>query len=167
MKIIDNKGRFFGKISVIDIIIVLSVVFVASVFVLNSRGKVQLPVSVDSTVEYTTVLKAYNLYTTAVEPFKVGDNIYSSSGELIGKITNIEVKQGYTKEKLQNGTYLDFPNPEYLDYYLTVQGSGTLTDKGFKAQGSFSVIPNDSIKVGSKVYYGNVVVLFRDIFKFF
>lgn len=159
MKIIDNKGKLFGKISIIDIVIVLSILFVATVFVLNSRGKVEVPVSVDSTVEYTTVLKAYNLNTTAIEPFTVGDNVYSSSGELIGKITDIDVKQGYTKEKLQNGTYIDFPNPEYLDYFLTIEGTGTLTDKGFKAQGSFSVVPNDTIKIASKVYYGNVVVL--------
>lgn len=159
MKIIDNKGKLFGKVSIIDIIIVLSILFVATVFVLNSRGKVEVPVSVDSTVEYTTVLKAYNLNTTAIEPFTVGDNVYSSSGELIGKITDIDVKQGYTKEKLQNGTYIDFPNPEYLDYFLTIEGTGTLTDKGFKAQGSFSVVPNDTIKIASKVYYGNVVVL--------
>lgn len=159
MNIIDKKGKLFGKISVIDIIIVLSIVFVGVVFILNSRGKVELPVSVDSTVEYTTVLKAYNLNTTSIEPFTVGDNVYSSSGELIGKITNIEVKQGYTKEKLQDGTYIDFPNPEYIDYFLTVEGTGTLTDKGFKAKGSFSLIPNDTIKIASKVYYGNVVVL--------
>ena len=159
MKIIDNKGKLFGKISIIDIVIVLSILFVATVFVMNSRGKVEVPVSVDSTVEYTTVLKAYNLNTTAIEPFTVGDNVYSSSGELIGKITDIDVKQGYTKEKLQNGTYIDFPNPEYLDYFLTIEGTGTLTDKGFKAQGSFSVVPNDTIKIASKVYYGNVVVL--------
>ncbi len=159
MKIIDNRGKLFGKISVIDIIIVLSIVFVGAVFILNSRGKVELPVSVDSTVEYTTVLKAYNLNKTSIEPFSVGDNVYSSSGELIGKITNIDAKQGYTKEKLQDGTYVDFPNPEYTDYYLTIEGVGTLTDKGFKAQSSFSIVPNDTIKIASKVYYGNVVVL--------
>ncbi len=159
MKVIDSKGRFFGKISFIDIIIVASVLFIAIVFILNSKGKVNLPVSVDSTVEYTTQLKAYNLYTTSINPFEIGDNVYSASGELIGKITNIDSKQGYTKEKLQNGTYIDLPSLEYTDYYLTVEGTGTLTDKGYKAQGSFSIIPNDTIKISSKVYFGNVVVL--------
>lgn len=159
MKIIDNNGKLFGKISVIDIVIILCVIFVAVIFVMNSQGKVDLPVSVDSTVEYTTQLKAYNMNKTAVEPFKVGENVYSNSGELIGKITHIEAKQGYTKEKLQDGTYVDLLSPEYTDFYLTVEGNGTLTDKGYKASGSFSIVPNDTIKIASKLYYGNVVVL--------
>ncbi len=159
MRIIDNKGKIFGKISIIDIIIVLCVVFVAIVFMLNSGGKVDLPVSVDSPIEYTTQIKAYNLNVTSVEPFQVGENVYSSSGELIGKIVNIDKQQGYTKEKLQDGSYKNILNPEYIDYFLTIEGSGTLTDKGYKAQGSFSIIPNDTIKIASKIFYGNVVVL--------
>ena len=159
MKIIDSNGKLFGKISVIDIIIVICVFFVGVIFVLNSKGEVELPVSVDLTVEYTTQLKAYNMNKTSVEPFAVGDNVYSNSGELIGKISDIKTAQGYTKEKLQDGSYVDFLSTEYTDYYLTVVGSGTLSDKGYKAQGSFSLVPNDTIKVASKLYYGNVVVL--------
>lgn len=159
MKIIDKNGKLFGKISVIDIIIVLCVVFVASIFVLNSNGKVELPVSVDSTVEYTTTLKAYNLNQTLTKPFEIGDNVYSNSGELIGEIIDIDAKQGYTKEKLQDGSYVDLPSPEYIDYFITVKGTGTLTDKGYKAKGSFSIVPNDTIKIASKLFYGNVVVL--------
>ena len=159
MKIIDKNGKLFGKISILDIIIVAVVLFLGVVAAMNLTKKTDLPVSVSSELQYTTVIKAYNLYKPSKSPFEVGDNLYSQSGEVIGKIVNVDAKPGYTKEKLQDGTYIDFENEDYTDYYLTVEGTGTYTDKGYKAQGSFLLCPNETINVASKLFYGNVVVL--------
>lgn len=159
MRIIDSNGKLFGKISILDIIIVACVLFLGVVFALNLTKKSELPISVSSDLQYTTVIKAYNIYKTPKSPFEVGDNLYSQSGEVIGKIVDIDAKIGYTKEKLLDGTYIDFENEDYVDYYLTVEGNGTYTDKGYKAQGSFLLCPNESINVSSKLFYGNVIVL--------
>ncbi len=159
MKIIDSNGKLFGKISILDIIIVAVVVFLGVVFALNVTNKSELPVSVSSDLQYTTVIKAYNVFKTPKSPFEVGDVMYTQSGEVIGKIVNIDARTGYTKEKMLDGTYIDFETEDYIDYYLTVEGNGTYTDKGYKAQGSFLLCPNETINVATKLFYGNVVVL--------
>lgn len=159
MKIIDKNGKLFGKISVLDIIIVACVVFVAAVFILNKGDKISLPISTKSTVEYTATFKAYSLDKGMRSPFEVGGKLYGANGEYIGEITSVEEKATINKEKLQNGTYIDYVSPRYVDYFITVEGSGTENSKGIFAEGTFSLYPNNSVSVSSKYFYGNAIVL--------
>ena len=69
MKIIDKNGKLFGKISILDIIIVAVVLFLGIVAAMNLTKKTDLPVSVSSELQYTTVIKAYNLYKPSKSPF--------------------------------------------------------------------------------------------------
>lgn len=159
MKIIDKNGKLFGKISLIDIIIIASTVFVATIFLLNKTDNILLPITAESKVEYTVKFKAYNVYKSTRSPFEVGDSLYSSNGELIGTITEVEEKPTISKEKLQNGTYIDFESQVNVDYFFTVSGRGTVSDKGVFADGTFALYPNNSISVTSKNFAGNTVVL--------
>lgn len=159
MKLIDSKGRLFGKVSVIDIIIVLSISSLIAVMLLNVLKKDSAPVSSVNDSEYTATLKVYNLYKPYTQPFKVGDCIYSSAGTLIGEVVNVEEKAAYSKMRLADGTFKDFNFGTFVDYYVTVKGAGVLSDAGMKADGVFSLIPNSNITVSSRLYYGYAVVL--------
>ncbi len=159
MKLIDSKGKLFGKISVIDIIIVLCIAFLLLTMVLNIFKQESAPVSSVNDTEYTTTLKAYNLYKPYTQPFKVGDSVYSTAGTLIGEIVNVEEKVSYAKMKLSDGRYTDFSYGDLINYYITVKGVGSKTDAGIKADGVFSLLPNSNIMITSKLYYGNAVVL--------
>jgi len=159
MKLIDKSGKLFGKISVLDILIVVSVVFIATVFILNSSKQIKLPISTKANTEYIVEFKAYNIEKGTQAPFAVGDNLYANTGELIGEIVEVESKPMITKEKLQNGTYFDFESEKSLDYFITVKGLGTVTEKGLFAQGTFALYPSNSVQVSSRSFYGNVIVL--------
>ena len=159
MKLIDTKGKLFGKISVIDIAIVLCVLCLLATFALNLFGKDNAPVSSVNDVKYSAVFKVYNMYEPYTEPFKIGDTLYSSAGTLIGEIVEISQKPAYSKLKLADGTYKDFSDGTLIDYYVTVEGVGSDTDSTIKADGTFSLIPNTDMMVSSKLYYGNAVVL--------
>ena len=159
MKIIDKNGKLFGKISILDIIIVACIVFVAVIFIMNKGGKVAVPIGADSSVEYTVKFKAYNVYKGERSPFNVGDGLYSNNGEYIGEITAVEEKATVSKIKLQNGNYTDFESPICVDYFITIEGSGTSSEKGTFAEGTFALYPNNSVMVNSKSFAGNAVVL--------
>ncbi len=159
MKLIDKNGKLFEKISLLDILIVICVAFISLIFILNRNEKISLPVSTKSDIEYTVDLKAYSVDKGMRSPFEVGDKLYASTGEFIGEILSVEEKITVSKEKLQNGTYVDYENPRYVDYFIRVKGNGTVTDKGVFAEGTFALYPNNSITVGSTYFYGNVVVL--------
>lgn len=159
MKIIDKNGKIFGKISILDIIIVACIVFVGVIFVMNKADKVSVPIGADSSIEYTVKFKAYNVYKGERSPFNVDDKLYSNNGEYIGKITEVTEKATISKIKLQNGEYTDFESPICVDYFITVEGKGTSTEKGTFAEGTFALYPNNSVLVNSKLFAGNAVVL--------
>ncbi len=159
MKIIDKNGKLFGKLSILDIIIVVCVLFIAGVFVFGRTGQLKLPIETKATIEYVAKLKAYNIEKSEKAPFEVGSSIYASTGEYIGHVTEIERKPMVSKEKLSDGTYFDYESQTAYDYFLTVEGTGTETDKGMFAQGTFALYPNNSISTTSKYFAGSVVVL--------
>lgn len=159
MRLIDKNGKLFGKVSILDIVIVACIAFIAVVFVLSKGDKISLPISTKSNVEYNVTLKAYSVDKGMRSPFDIGDKLFGNNGEYIGKIVSVEEKATISKEKLQDGTYIDYESPRYVDYYITVEGKGTSTDKGTFAEGTFALYPNNSVVVSSKYFYGNAIVL--------
>ena len=159
MKIIDKNGKLFGKISIIDIIIVAAIIFVIASFAAGvSQNTADVAVKKQE-VGYTTLIKSYSLYNTEKAPFEVGNNIYGNDGELIGKIVKLEKKPTVIKLKLADGTYVSRDSSEYFDFYLTVEGTGTQTEKGIFASGTLPLIPGNNFTASSKNFNGNSIVL--------
>ena len=159
MKLIDKDGKLFSKISIIDVIIVLVILFMGASFIL---GKSNTPASTKvskNESKYTLVLKAYGLYKHDREPFSVGDNIYGNNGESIGKVTSITSENTKSNIKLSDGKYVEYANPQYFDYFLTIEGKGNLTEKGMFASGTLPLIPCNNITISSKYFSGNSIVL--------
>lgn len=159
MKIIDKNGKLFGKISILDIVIVACIAFLAVVLIAGKTGQIKLPIETKSSTEYVAKMKAYNVEKTEKSPFEVGCGLYSVNGEYIGKVTEIDRRPMISKEKLADGTYFDYESQTAYDYFLTVEGSGTVSERGVFAQGTFALYPNNSITLSSKYFSGGIVVL--------
>lgn len=159
MKFIDKNGKIFGKISVIDLVVILVALLLIASLCYSKFSTSGSTAAVNKQVEYSTMIKVYSILDNQREPFSVGDNIYSNEGSLIGKITKIDKQNTVNKMKLYDGTYIDFAHPEYYDYYVTIEGSGSLTDKGVFAGSSLALIPSNNILISSRYYDGNAVVL--------
>lgn len=159
MKAITKDGKFFGRISVLDIIIICAAAFLVVVFVLSATKNISLPAITKSSIDYTAKFKAYSVEKCARSPFNVGDKIYSYNEEYIGEIVSVEVQPLVVKSKLQDGTLFDFERPDYDDYIITVKGSGSYSDNGYAASGTFSLFPNNSVGITSRYFSGSAVVL--------
>lgn len=157
--IIDKKGKLFGKISIIDIILVLAVIFVIVVLAMRMGGKVDLPFVTQPDTEYTVKLKATSLNKTDMDPFHEGEKVYSEAGELIGTITDVEYSPNSVKKYLNSGESFDFEDPDYSDYVITVEGVGTVNDSGVMAEGTYLLIPGNNNKIASKYFNGYAIVL--------
>ncbi len=127
-KIIDRNGRLFGKISVIDIVVVLLVAVLAVAFyVKNNRLDASKADGADETI--TVTMLAENLPMNAVDALRVGDKVYDkerNSGGAIGVITNIEILPAGTTEELSDGTFARLTNEDGRNVVLTIQGKGTV-----------------------------------------
>ena len=86
MKLIDKNGRLFGKISVIDVVVVLLVVILAVAL----RYKAQLPQTSTGTVDpqITFTLWVRNQRPEILDAIHIGDGLYDperSTGGSLGR----------------------------------------------------------------------------------
>lgn len=131
MKIIDRNGRLFGKISVIDVVVILAVIAVAlAIYVKTHKPQT------GSNVETTAIvyqMKVDNLPDYMVQAIQKGDQIYDkerSTGGSLGTITDIQVSDGTYEAKLSDGTYEVVPAENRYNLLLTIQGEGLVEEDG-------------------------------------
>ena len=130
MKIIDNNGRLFGKISVIDVLVILVVAVMA--FALHTKNN-SLSVTSTSTPGTTITLTvlAENLDLQVADAVAVGDKMYDkdhSTGGAIGTITAVERLDATKTEKLGDGTYAQLTNADGCNLLITLECSGSVNE---------------------------------------
>lgn len=131
MKIIDRNGRLFGKISIIDVIVILAVlVAVLAIYVKTHKPQT------GSNVDTTTIvyqMQVDNMPEYMLQAIQKGDQIYDkerSTGGSLGTITDIQVSDGTYEAKLSDGTYEVVPAENHYNLLLTIQGEGLIDENG-------------------------------------
>jgi hypothetical protein len=116
MKLVDQKGRLFGKINLFDLLVILLVVagLVGIVF------RLLLPPVAESnlmTATYTVeMLEQDECFKTA---YKAGDTLYEK-GVVLGTVTAVQVSPAKTQEILPDGTVQPVEHVTTYDITLTV-----------------------------------------------
>lgn len=160
-----GKYRLFGKIPVVDILIVLVLVALCVTAVwLLTREEVSEQTGAESQVEqtypFTTVLMVKDIVEEYADLPVVGDELYFKGGTYFGKITKIEKKlygDYYTSELTGEQVYNELPGKYCL--YLTVDGTATSdTEKGITV-GKNRVAYGLSFDVGNEKFYWSASVV--------
>lgn len=131
MKILDNKGRLFGKISIIDVLVVLVVVVMAFALYMKNNSLDASKTGESSNVPITFVVEAEHVPLNVAEAIRVDDIVYDkdrASGGAVGKITNIEVQPAARTERLDNGTYASVTSENACNLLVTIEGTGSVTN---------------------------------------
>lgn len=126
--IIDSKGKFFGKISFIDILIVIVIVGAAIGLYYkftkthNSQDliKIQFTLYSESVPEY------------AVKSIEVGDVVKDlQQNRIIGKVTSIKISSAVTFNANSTGKVVKSSKPGYVSVQITVEGNAVYSETGF------------------------------------
>ena len=129
MKIIDRNGRLFGKISVIDVLVIAVVLVMAAALFFKSN-QTHTGTSVTSeTITYQMVANGVRTY--VADAVQVGDLMYDqdrSSGGTLGKIVDIQVLPGTKLGEMNDGTAGMVPVEDGVDLLLTIEGSGIVSE---------------------------------------
>ncbi len=144
MKIIDEKGKFFGKINIIDLIIVL-VIFALAIATFIKFRTSDAYISKDTVIEYTLLVE--NVRTPTVDALKENaDGIidYETKKE-IGDILDMEVLGASELELMTDGTYKDVKFKDKYDVLLTIQTKGTETEDNFYTLSGKKLVVGDEI----------------------
>jgi hypothetical protein len=130
MKIIDRNGRLFGKISVIDLLVILVVAVMAvALYVKNNHKEITSTSTPNTTITYQILVRGIRTYVS--DAVQVGDNLYEqdyTTGGSIGKITAIEVLPGDRLAEFDDGTVELAPVEDSVNLLITVEGEGIISD---------------------------------------
>ena len=158
-KIVDDKGRLFGLISLIDVI-VAAVVVVLVVAVL-SRFKVrETPLGTTNTVDVTYTVKIFGIRDTNANLLHPGDRLYAADTEAnLGTIRDVKVEDAYAVEPLDDGTYKKARVYERFDVTLTIEAPCSYSNNRYYADRTFELNANAEIWMHTKYneLYGTVM----------
>ena len=131
MKLMDRDGRLFGKISIVDVIVLLVVaVLVAAVFTKTRMPQTGTTVS---TVPVVYTMRVQNQPEYMLDAIQVGDELFDqarSTGGSLGQITHIQVSDGTYQASLSDGTVAMVPAEGYYDLLLTIQADALIEPDG-------------------------------------
>ena len=129
MKIMDKNGRLFGKISIIDVVVILVVAVMALGLYVKSNTKNITASTEDEIITYQVQVNAIPDY--MAEALEVDDLIYEDGvyGDSLGKVTDIEITDGDRLAGLPNGTLEMLPVEGTVNMLVTIEGRG-IVDEG-------------------------------------
>lgn len=147
MKFIDKNGRLFGRISVIDLLVIAVVlVMAAALYVKNTRLDVSVEEPVDQPEQAITLqIRVNSVRNYVYRSLQVGDELrdrdYSSGDEPLGVITEIQVTRdpGTALSALNDGTVEMTPVEDTVDLLITVSCSGVVEGRTYSINGVYSV----------------------------
>ncbi|OUQ76418.1 DUF4330 domain-containing protein [Flavonifractor sp. An100] len=129
MKLIDHNGRLFGKISVIDVLVLAVVVVLAAALYFKSNQTHTGTSVTNNEITYQVLASGVRNY--VADAVREGDYMYDqdrSSGGTLGKIVSIEVLPSGKMAEFNDGTVDTVPVEDGVNLLLTIQGSGILSD---------------------------------------
>ncbi|SHG42921.1 protein of unknown function [Thermosyntropha lipolytica DSM 11003] len=119
--IIDDKGRLFGLINVIDLIILLIIALLIVGYIYRGRAT---PVSSEpQTVRLKVVCPA--VYPGVENNLKTGDRLIAAGAVTSAEIKEIEVKPAAWVTTNAQGQMVLTTNPFRKDIHLTIEGTST------------------------------------------
>lgn len=159
--IIDEKGKLFGKISIIDIavIVVIVIAVIGGIVVYNNIEQGKIAPSDSALIGHSEALQEINVdfelanvREITKKALSVGDKVYSAeTDKYIGEITKIDSLPYKDPITGTDGTMIFAPVPEKYILTVSVKVSGQQTEKGFFSVENTHFAVGDSMPVKTEV----------------
>ncbi len=148
--IINKEGKLFGKISIVDILVIIAIIIGA--LGIYSRFFVAGPKveTATSRIEYTMKIREVRMGTVkALQDFK-GPVTDTTTKELLGEIVDVTYTDSVKALELSNGNLKASPLPERYDVTVTVQVDGKVNDSGYYTSNNLALTAGSSYVFTSK-----------------
>ncbi|MGM9521138.1 MAG: DUF4330 family protein [Oscillospiraceae bacterium] len=149
-KFIDERGRFFGVISVIDVLVVVIVLVLGAAVYMRFFENEQTATAV-SNDEFSYQVMLRNVRSMTADAIRVGDSIYDTeNGTLLGVVTDIEAADAQRQLALEDGTYVMVPVENRYDVTITLDVSGLISNGRYYAARTYELSVNSDISFYTK-----------------
>lgn len=152
--IMDNKGRLFGKISIVDVVIIFVVVAaIAGIGYKFSKSKMLNPFSQGDTVQIQFFWEETPEY--AVESIKVGDTARDPSRNAVfGTVKEVKKGPSISWGVDSQGRQVKSSKEGYNSVLVTVEGKGIYSSNGVSFDGSeYAVGKTLEVRAGNGTFW--------------
>ena len=133
MKIIDNNGRLFGKISVIDVVVLLIAVVLAAALYMKTNTMTHTSAAPTyDTITYTVI--CHGMPSFVENTIRVGDSIFDEDNlnvGSLGEIIDVQYLPGTEFVETEIGTVGYVPKEDSVNVLLTIQGKGMIEGNNY------------------------------------
>ncbi len=120
MKIINEKGKLFGIINIIDLalLLVIAALAVGALLYMKREGS---PVAELPTKDYYVTILCRENRQEVVDAIKIGDKLYFGNAFTNLEITDIKTEPTKINVPMPDGTIVSAPHPEMKDIFVTIK----------------------------------------------
>lgn len=133
--LLDDKGRLFGRISIIDlgVLLLIAVLLGGAYYKFFMVDRTQSAAKFD-TLEYKILVE--EVRQQSVDAIEAGADIYDfKTDSHMGKIVDKEVLPAKGQLTKADGTVVIAEKPERFDVIITIRVPGVETEQGYRAYG--------------------------------
>ncbi len=134
LRLLDERGRLFGRINIVDLAVVVLVAFVVAGAGYKVAGVNRRVVGEPETVRLTLEINKVREYTTRV--IQTGQTLLEHNSSLpVGTITAVEVSPAVELVNTADGRIVEAVVPGRYDVILTVEGQAMVTGQAISVAG--------------------------------
>lgn len=147
MKKIDENGKLFGKISVLDLAFILCIILLA-IFAFLKIGVNKNHLFVEKT-EYIATYKVTGAKKSIIDSLSLNDKVYSADdNSYVGTIEKIDTSPAKIITETADGQVVSYLSPYKYDILITVSHKGYKDDKkGLVINKSYDIQSNAEKKI--------------------
>ncbi len=145
-KFIDSSGRLFGKISIIDVLVILAVV-VALTAIYVKNNVLETTSTANTDVGLTMQLEVMIAPDYIIDAIQIGDELYDkdhATGGPIGTIVDKEILPASAFAELNDGTLSMITSDKDKNVLLTIEGKGSYKDGRYSFNRVYEMGANSS-----------------------
>jgi len=157
----DKNGKLFGKISIVDLTVLLLILVVGIGTIYRFSASAAQVDEAHTNIEFTVRIEGVRDFTLYY--YHGGLPVHDrSTGQFIGTIAGVHVEPHYVLTTLNDGSIIMARMPDnYITIYLTIAAAGRETDGAIFAEGTFEVAVNSTLNLRTR--YVQVSGLIYDI----
>ena len=153
---IDQKGKLFGKISIIDLLVIIVVIVAVLGSVLAfakvksgavlTENKSLISESALDTLEVRMRLKEVRSMTA--DSIHIGDEVYAKdTNKYLGKVSRIEIEPATRIITGFKGDVKEAEIPERMDVIMVLEVMGSRTDNGYFTGNNIHLVYDSSMEI--------------------
>ena len=158
MRAVDEKGRLFGKISIIDIIIVFVALALGAGFVFQrASGDISRILNADE--KFYVTFRGDRVRSFSVGAIGEGDVVFRRyDSQPIGPVVNVWSEPGTEIMLRTDGSAVVAEMEDRYTLYITVECTGRITEKGYHVNGSMHLAEGNEAEIQTNRLRVNSIV---------